>query len=190
MISTKNSSLPDKLPDVFAPQEQPLDHWTALIFVLIFEYLQGDNSTWKPYFDVLPATFDTPMFWSQEELKELQASSVVEKIGKAEADAMFQTKVLPVVKAKKSIFYPAGAEELSDDELLALAHRMGSTIMAYAFDLEEDEDEDDWEIDDEEVGLPKGMVPLADMLNADWPPNASIFSEGEVLVMRDSQRLW
>jgi SET domain-containing protein 6 len=54
---------------------------------------------------------------------------------------------------------------------------MGSTIMAYAFDLEkvtgeEDEGDDEGFVsDDEGVTMPKGMVPLADMLNADADRN-------------------
>jgi hypothetical protein len=66
---------------------------------------------------------------------------------------------------------------LSDDEIIALAHRMGSTIMAYAFDLEKvvheepDGDDEGFVSDDEDVMVPKGMVPLADMLNADAHKN-------------------
>jgi SET domain-containing protein 6 len=57
---------------------------------------------------------------------------------------------------------------------------MGSLIMAYAFDIEksETEEEDDvdendesYMTDDEDEQLPKGMVPLADLLNADADRN-------------------
>jgi SET domain-containing protein 6 len=66
---------------------------------------------------------------------------------------------------------------LSDDEIITLAHRMGSTIMAYAFDLEKVADEvsvgedEGFVSGDEDMVMPKGMVPLADMLNADADKN-------------------
>ena len=56
---------------------------------------------------------------------------------------------------------------------------MGSTIMAYAFDLENDEDkpdaedEDDEWVEDREGRLTMGMVPMADILNADVVFNVS-----------------
>ena len=63
--------------------------------------------------------------------------------------------------------------------LLELAHVMGSLIMAYAFDIEKSETEEDdvdendesYMTDDEDEQLPKGMVPLADLLNADADRN-------------------
>jgi SET domain-containing protein 6 len=59
---------------------------------------------------------------------------------------------------------------MSDEALLALAHRMGSTIMSYAFDLdnenEQSEDEEDGWVEDREGTTPLGMVPMADILNA------------------------
>lgn len=35
------------------------------------------HTKWGPYMRTLPTTFDTPMFWSAEELEELQGTSVV-----------------------------------------------------------------------------------------------------------------
>lgn len=53
---------------------------------------------------------------------------------------------------------------------------MGSTIMAFAFDLEtddEDDGEDGWVEDGEGKSL-MGMVPMADVLNADAHSNAHV----------------
>lgn len=143
----------------------------------MYEFLRGDGSKWKPYFDVLPSSFDTPMFWSEGELRELQASSIVHRIGKDEADNLFRAKVLPVIEQHQDVFYHQGCARLTEDQLITLAHRMGSTIMAYAFDLENDDDEqpdeqndDDWTVDTEGK-LMMGMVPMADILNADAEPN-------------------
>jgi N-lysine methyltransferase SETD6 len=138
---------------------------------MIYEYLQGEKSAWRPYFDVLPEEFDTPMFWPDKELDDLQASAIPGKIGKDEADNIFRARVLPIVEEHASVFYPEGSERLSEDQLMTLAHRMGSTVMAYAFDLEnedeENEDEEDEWMEDKEGKLLMGMVPMADILNAD-----------------------
>ncbi|KAK3938022.1 ribosomal lysine N-methyltransferase [Diplogelasinospora grovesii] len=209
IICTATSSLPNRIPEVFDtsgadgnqsedddddeddPKSQ--DSWTSLILIMLYEYLQGSSSRWKPYLDVLPAKFDTPMFWSPAELAELQASSVVLKIGKTEADQMIKRKILPVIRAHENVFFPSGSASLSDDQLVELSHRMGSAIMAYAFDLEKDdedeagrEEDDDW-VEDREGKTMLGMVPMADILNADAVFNAHI-SHGEDALTATSLR--
>ncbi|KAI0157957.1 SET domain-containing protein [Hypoxylon sp. FL1284] len=195
IINTQTSDLPRRIPEVFettgledadneadedgSETSGPPDNWSSLILIMIYEYLQGSNSRWRPYLDVLPDQFETLMWWSDQQLAELQASSIVSKIGKDEADDMFRAKVLPVIAEHADVFYPEGSAKLSDDQLMTLAHRMGSTIMAYAFDLENDDEEADPENDDEwvedkEGALMMGMVPMADILNADAEFNAHV----------------
>ncbi|PHH89712.1 hypothetical protein CDD83_5439 [Cordyceps sp. RAO-2017] len=160
IMSIETSPLRQKLPHLFESQgdgddEQALDPWSALILVLVHEYFLGPSSLWEPYMAVLPETFDTPMFWSDEELAELQASPLLSKIGRAEADDMFRAKLLPIIRSRP----------------------MGSTIMAYAFDLENDEDgsdNDDGWVEDREGRSMLGMVPMADLLNADADFNAHV----------------
>ncbi|KAB5545482.1 hypothetical protein GE09DRAFT_968499 [Coniochaeta sp. 2T2.1] len=200
IICTANSALPSQLPDVFAPPEEQgdasgsaddespssssQDSWTRLILVMMYEYFQAPRSSWQPYLDVLPTTFNTPMFWSADELAELQASSVVSRIGAAEAENMIAAKIIPVVRGNEGVFFPSGGAP-SDEELMNLAGRIGSTIMAYAFDLEKDEDEeegeeDEW-VEDREGKTELGMVPMADVLNADADFNAHINHETDAL---------
>ncbi|OIW22524.1 SET domain-containing protein [Coniochaeta ligniaria NRRL 30616] len=199
IICPANSALPAQLPDVFAPPEEQgastegdaddespssQDSWTRLILVMMYECFQSPKSRWQPYLDILPTTFNTPMFWTSDELAELQASSVVSRIGAAEAENMIAAKIIPVVRANESIFFPSGGAP-SDEELMNLAGRIGSTIMAYAFDLEKDEDEeeneeDEW-VEDREGKTELGMVPMADVLNADADFNAHINHETDAL---------
>lgn len=126
----------------------------------------------------MPEAFDTPMFWNDAELAELQASATRSKIGRESAEATFRTKLVPAVRTNPGVF--PGSEGLNDEGLIALAHRMGSTIMAYAFDLEneheEEENEDGW-VEDREGKELMGMVPMADILNADAEFNASALSD-------------
>ncbi len=195
IICAATSTLRDRIPAVFDLERDDAglsdfededdltsssqDSWTLLILVLIYEYLRGDASPWKPYLDVLPSTFDTPMFWSPAELSELQASAVVAKVGKEDADRMIASKILSVVRAHEDVFFPRATDTLDDTQLLELAHRMGSAIMAYAFDLEKDDETDEANEDDEWVEdragkTMLGMVPMADILNADAEFNAHI----------------
>ena len=145
--------------------------------VMIYEHLQGEKSQWKPYLDILPTSFDTPMFWSEAELKELEGTVLTHKIGKQSSDAKLLSRVVPVVMQNSSIFYPEGSSQLSETKVLSLAHQMGSTVMAYAFDLENEEDdveeeEDGWVVDKDAQRM-LGMVPMADILNANADFNVS-----------------
>ncbi|KAI1323649.1 SET domain-containing protein [Xylariaceae sp. FL0255] len=206
IINTQTSDLAKRIPDLFATTgldetsdneadddggetSGPPDNWISLILVMIYEYLQGAQSRWQPYFGVLPTNFETLIWWSDNELEQLQASSIISKIGKDDADAIFRVKVLPVIDQHPEVFYPAGSQELSEAELIHLAHRMGSIIMAYAFDLEGDEedadrdedDEDDEWVEDKEGKILMGMVPMADILNADAEFNAHVNHEEDSL---------
>ncbi|KAH7202310.1 UV-endonuclease UvdE-domain-containing protein [Fusarium oxysporum] len=189
IINVETSELPKKIPDAFdldKPDDDDapgLDSWSSLILIMIYEYLQGESSKWKPYFDVLPSSFDTPMFWSDNELDQLQASHMRHKIGKADAENMFQKTLLPIIRSNAEIF---NAGNKTDAELIEIAHRMGSTIMAYAFDLENDEEEeeeaDGW-VEDRDGKSMMGMVPMADILNADAEFNAHVNHEEESLTV-------
>ncbi|GIZ48047.1 hypothetical protein CKM354_001112200 [Cercospora kikuchii] len=186
----RSSILTAETSDLPAAVRKEIDHpWLSLILAMVYEYLKGDDSPWRPYFDLLPESFDSLMYWSDDELQYLQGSAVVDKIGKETADSTFSEQLIPIIAQHTDTFKTAGR---SNDELLALCHRMGSTIMAYAFDLEKPESEqngktdEEWEEDEEESAtLPKGMVPLADMLNANADlNNAKLFYEDDKVVMK------
>ncbi|KAK0614484.1 hypothetical protein B0T14DRAFT_436233 [Immersiella caudata] len=167
--------------------EKSQDSWTLLILVLIREYLDP-NSKWKPYLSLLPTTFTTPMFWPPNHLSHLQSSSILPKIGHASADSMIRSRILPIITSHPTLFFPPGVSPLPESDLINLAHRCGSAIMAYAFDLEtepspsesEEEPADEW-IEDREGRTMLGMVPMADMLNADAEFNAHINHGEEAL---------
>lgn len=188
ILTVQTSDLPT------AVQEEIDDPWLSLILAMIYEYQRGSGSRWKPYFDVLPESFDTLMYWSNEELKHLEGSAVVNKIGRKSADKAFTEQIIPIIRRHADFFSEMNR---NDAEILQLCHRMGSIIMAYAFDLERtsapndstDQQQDGWEEDSDQDGgdeiLPKGMVPLADMLNADADRNnAKLFYEDDKVVMK------
>jgi SET domain-containing protein 6 len=177
VLTTTTSSIP---PAVLEPLKD-LGSWPPLIVTIIYEYLRKEQSPWYPYFQVLPTTFDTLMFWNHAELSELQASAVVKKVGKAAAEESWKETIVPLMQSHPDLF-PMGFTSESDkvDVFIQLAHMAGSLIMAYAFDIDRDDEKDEsdeanpegdeFEEDDEDEPL-KGMVPLADMLNADADRN-------------------
>jgi SET domain-containing protein 6 len=193
ILSVENSILSTEIP---AATFEMLGPWLSLILVMLYEYTNGDASNWAPYFFVLPTEFNTLMFWSADELAELQASAVVNKIGKEGANEVFMEHLLPVIKEFADIFFAGDerakqrAEEMRDERNVALMHKMGSLIMAYAFDVEpasprKDVDEEGFAEEPEDEALPKGMIPLADMLNADADRNnARLFYESKYLDMK------
>ena len=180
------------IPDSFTD----LGHWDSLTLVIAYEYLRHDTSPWFPYLQLLPTTFDTLMFWTPTELAELQGSAVLDKIGKSLAEENWSNTVFPIMLEKEALF-PLSTSHTSDTErrLLEVAHMAGSMIMAYAFDMDEDVSDDSAEdalngagsdlTEDNEDNPAKGMIPFADMLNADaHQNNARLFNEGDILVMR------
>ena len=149
---------------------------------MIYEDGKGEDSAWWPYLRILPAEFDTLVYWSPTELKELRGSTVVDKIGKEEADAHFRNDLFPIIEAHPTLLGRHG-KALTGPEaeanLLILGHRMATLMLAYAFELvpdttsenESDEEEEEEEEKEEETQNPagdlkKGMIPLADLLNA------------------------
>ncbi|KAJ3933631.1 MAG: hypothetical protein NXY57DRAFT_891707 [Lentinula lateritia] len=132
-LSTKTSLLPEK----FGPRawkEHKLDKgWSGLILCMMWEDAQTFNSKWRCYLATLPTAFDTPMFWSEKELKELDGTSVVEKLGKEDAERDYHDKVFRVIQSRPDLFPP---ETLSNHYSLERYHVMGSRILSRSFSVE------------------------------------------------------
>ncbi|KAG0174351.1 hypothetical protein DFQ28_006666 [Apophysomyces sp. BC1034] len=157
--------------------------WNPLILSMMYE--NRADSFWKPYLDILPRTFSTPIFWNKEDLKELEGTDVPAKIGKPEAEDMFKEEIASVIK---------GHPELFDENIhtLDLFHICGSLVMAYSFHDERGVKDKGYELDsdDEELEEELGkdliaMVPMADMLNHKTGfNNARLFHEADRLEMK------
>ncbi|KAF3318027.1 hypothetical protein TWF173_008768 [Orbilia oligospora] len=125
------------------------------------------DSQWRSYFDSMPTEFDTLMYWSQDELKELEGSAVLNKIGKEEAEAMYLEEIKTFVDANGDVF---GGVDVS----LEAFHKAGSWIMAFSSDFEKpghtrDEDAMDDDDDDEYDSLDtdKVLVPFGNLIQID-----------------------
>ena len=142
-----------------------------------------NNSKWAPYLAVLPRHLDSLVFWSELEIQELQASTVVHKIERGKAETMFSQHIAPL-----------GLDNYDTE----MCHQVASIIMAYAFDIPEktadvanrdfaDEQDGDELVSDDEEDEPTvlSMIPLADMLNADADRNnVRLCCDNEDLEMR------
>jgi len=173
LLSTENSELRILYPDMFeAFEDLP---WLALVLTMMYEKALGSKSKWRAYLDVLPETFDTLMWWTEEELAELQASTITNRVSKSDSDRTFRTSFVPIVENRPGVFGCEGITgEALEECVLHMAHVMATTMSTYAFDVEARPepkvDEDGYwteEEDDVPPKIPKAMVPLADMLNAD-----------------------
>ncbi|KAI2011878.1 Ribosomal lysine N-methyltransferase 4 [Ophidiomyces ophidiicola] len=191
VLNVQNS----ELKNLINLENAGLDTWSSLIVTMIYEYLRGAASRWSSYFDVLPTEFDTLMFWTDEELHQLKGSFVLGKIGKQQADEMIYEDILPLIAKHPHIFQPHNqfvSSDLLENQVawIELAHRMGTLIMAYAFDIEVDIDKEEKEgqdgyVTDDELQVTKGMIPLADLLNADGHRNnARLYQEDGYFRMR------
>ena len=183
VLTTTTSSIPPEALELL----KDTGAWLPLIVTIIYEFLRKEKSPWHSYFQVLPTTFESLMFWNTTELAELQASAVVDKIGKRAAEESWKETIIPQMLARPDLYPVTGGPTNSTAELIKLAHMAGSLIMAYAFDIDRDDEksktiedsdsDEDFEEDDEDELL-KGMVPFADMLNADADRNNVCYFEG------------
>ncbi|CAA0828711.1 Rubisco methyltransferase family protein [Striga hermonthica] len=54
-----------------------LKHWIAVALFLLNERFKGEGSKWKYYIDVLPKGTDSTIYWSEEELLEIQGTQLL-----------------------------------------------------------------------------------------------------------------
>eukprot|EP01065_Artemidia_motanka_P009262 TRINITY_DN14729_c0_g1_i1.p1 TRINITY_DN14729_c0_g1~~TRINITY_DN14729_c0_g1_i1.p1 ORF type:complete len:461 (+),score=162.86 TRINITY_DN14729_c0_g1_i1:67-1449(+) len=59
-----------------------------MAFLLFERYRPSDDpSFWKPYIDLLPGSFNTPVFWTERELNELRGTGVDDEVRQYKAQA-------------------------------------------------------------------------------------------------------
>lgn len=67
---------------------------------MMWEESRGEDSPWSGYLRDMPTAFDTLMFWSENELEALQASTIREKIGRAEAENDYHQRIRPILQVR------------------------------------------------------------------------------------------
>jgi hypothetical protein len=194
ILTPGTASLPEEYIKDMKHEDPERDYWLRIILSLMYEKALGQNSRWAAYLTTLPTTFDTPIFWTENELKELQACYVRQQIGREEMDALFEEYLVPVISAHPEEF-GIDADNGGAEKIIEFCHQSGSTVMAYSFTLQgpcesksepkvagtkrkrrDDVEEDDDDENDDEWGPIRNreinaLVPLADTLNGDLDNN-------------------
>ncbi|EJD02658.1 SET domain-containing protein [Fomitiporia mediterranea MF3/22] len=211
-LSTHTSELPKLIGEAAWKSLRLNKGWVGLILCMMWEECRWTDSKWCGYFNILPRAFDTPMFWTGDELKELDGTDVLGKIGKEQAERDYYEILNPAVRTRPDLFDPG---HIASFYSLENYHVMGSRILSRSFHVEKwkeqtpgsqsrasselHENGDCMDIDDESsnlsaVGAENGgdddsddeaenpsdiaMVPMADMLNAQYgSENAKLFYE-------------
>ena len=195
--------------------------WAPLILAMMWEDYrasvisatedEGEEQSWGPYFMIMPDVFSTPMFWSDADLEHLKGTSIENKLGREEAEAVYGS-VASFVESLPEVF-GVGAE-MGKWFSLERYHIMASRILSRSFHVEkqstseeksvkgigdnndsnelhrgqkheQDEDDSDAEQEERENVGDISMVPMADMLNAQsGNDNARLSYKPKVLEMR------
>ncbi|KIJ60009.1 hypothetical protein HYDPIDRAFT_117671 [Hydnomerulius pinastri MD-312] len=157
---------------------------------------EGTKMRWAPYMRTLPLEFDTPMFWSIEELEELKGTEVADKIGREDAERAYRETLIPAIKTSPTLFPPSHHDKWYTPDAY---HRAGSRILSRSFTVSrwdadgEDKDKDkgegeekhvEGEGDEEDVGEvdPCANTSLGSAMDVDDPHqevNADLDSDGE-----------
>lgn len=132
-LSTQTSSLPSAFGFEEWRKHKLHKGWAGLILCMMWEEAQGNQGKWITYLASLPTQFDTPIFWSDEELQELQGTAVVDKIGRDEAERDYHEKLTPAIKTRPDLF---PSDQIDTWYTLHQYHITGSRILSRSFNVE------------------------------------------------------
>ncbi|KAF8813911.1 SET domain-containing protein [Phlegmacium glaucopus] len=149
ILSTRTCMLPQKFGLDSWKKSSLHQGWAGLILCMMWEAAQGSQSRWSAYLDFLPKSFDTPIFWGEDDLAELKGTCVVEKIGREQAERDYREKVLPAVQSRPDLFASQNVEQYYSIEMY---HLMGSRVLSRSFTLSREEDDHENDVDDSSMG--------------------------------------
>ncbi|MCJ1307528.1 hypothetical protein MMC25_001174 [Agyrium rufum] len=209
VLTPANSDFRDKLEennDEYINEKlAETEPWIMLVLAMMYEFGKGKDSRWWPYFRLLPDVNTDDMncllVWTKSELEELQASAIIDKVDNTKNSDEIEEICCTILERVAGFWGSIYREDDYADPfgpVRTLAHHFARLIMAYAFDLEKSEDEveqeeeegEDGFVEDRDEQLPKGMVPFADMLNADGDrKNARLCHETDGLKMMSTKKI-
>ena len=80
---------------------EELDELEEFMIYLIF--LDFEKGNFKVYIDSLPTSFDTPIYWNQNEIKELQSSPILSQIDRINEDLLKKFHKFQKIFAQESL---------------------------------------------------------------------------------------
>ncbi|KAJ8596569.1 SET domain-containing protein [Rhizopogon salebrosus TDB-379] len=154
-LSTRTSNLPSAF-GVEAWRKYNLHKgWVGLILCIMWEEAHGNEGKWYAYLASLPTHFDTPIFWSDEELQELQGTAVVDKIGRVEAECDYHEKMIPAIKTRPDLF---PTKKIDTWYTLHRYHITGNRILSRSFQVERWKGDVKQEDSDEHEDVPEDSI--------------------------------
>ncbi|KAA1471795.1 SET domain-containing protein, partial [Dentipellis sp. KUC8613] len=149
-LSSRTSTLPSLLGTSHWRNFGLAEGWAGIMLCMMWEEAQGTSSKWSCYLASLPTSFDTPMFWNEADLEELEGTAVVEKIGKEQAEKDYREKVVPALQSRLDLFVP---EQIPKYYSLENYHLMGSRVLSRSFHVEKWESEESAEGHDHDTAM-------------------------------------
>ncbi|XP_020269603.1 fructose-bisphosphate aldolase-lysine N-methyltransferase, chloroplastic isoform X2 [Asparagus officinalis] len=167
-------ALPDHLPLRFDPQDEPesalgrlaarvpVELWAMRLGLRLLHERSKVGSSWWSYISNLPETFSVPIFFSGEDIKNLQYAPLIHQVNKRCRFLLeFEKEIKSLLEGIASKDHPF---EGKDVDASSLGWAM-SAVSSRAFRLHGD---------DSDVPM---MLPLIDMCNHSFDPNARIVQE-------------
>jgi len=77
VLTTRTAALPALLGEDGWQKLSEGAGWTGLIACMCYEVVRGADGDWAPYLESLPVSFDSLMYWSEDELAELKGSTIL-----------------------------------------------------------------------------------------------------------------
>ncbi|KAH8083611.1 hypothetical protein HD553DRAFT_312778 [Filobasidium floriforme] len=108
--------------------------WASLMLSMMWEEAQGEASRWSGYIKALPNTFQTPMFWTDEQIQELKGTDIVDKIGRQSAEDTYNQKIKPVLQKYPDVFKRNASLSVQPFSLEHF-HIQGSRILSRSFSV-------------------------------------------------------
>ncbi|KND02469.1 protein-lysine N-methyltransferase [Spizellomyces punctatus DAOM BR117] len=141
VVSVKNCGIADII------EEAEIGGVFGLAFALMYELSLGARSPWSGYLQSLPQRENLPMFWSDQDLEELNGTDLGDDIVADKALLLddYETMILPIINDHPEAF--------PDKSLLTFEHFLNATSLVTSRAFQVDEYHGD------------SMVPLADIFN-------------------------
>ncbi|QLL30824.1 hypothetical protein HG536_0A06390 [Torulaspora globosa] len=190
IFNVSTSRLACRFPELKSRLLNEIGHWEGLVVCMLYEMkVVREGSVWWAYFQVLPRPdeINSLMYWSDEQLKGLKPSLIVQRVGVEEARQMYQRVVNYIKEFGPSVSDELGSVSWSDFVYVA------SVIMSHSFDVQvvDAKDQDtEGTTNIASDGYMKSMIPLADTLNADTRKcNANLIYDVKSLKMCATKRI-
>lgn len=149
-------------------QRVPEELWAMRLGLRLLQERAKTGSFWWPYVSNLPDTYSVPIFFQEEDIKNLQYAPLLHQVNKRCRFLLeFEKEVKDFVANVKPDEHPFGGQEI---DASSLGWAM-SAVSSRAFRLRRDK------LSDGVLSDMPMMLPLIDMCNHSFNPNAKIIQD-------------